>query len=74
MLILIYLSNSILFCRGILIKTLADASHDRHALSAPQIILNLVGFCATVATTVVVSIYAKRRLKELQKEEELLLQ
>nr|XP_027083900.1 transmembrane protein 64-like [Coffea arabica] len=59
---------------GILIKTLADASHDRHALSAPQIILNLVGFCATVATTVVVTIYAKRRLKELQKEEELLLQ
>lgn len=59
---------------GILIKTLADASHDRHALSAPQIILNLVGFCATVATTVVVTVYAKRRLKELQKEEELLLQ
>ncbi|KAL3498730.1 hypothetical protein ACH5RR_041462 [Cinchona calisaya] len=59
---------------GILIKTLADASHDHHILSAPQIILNVVGFCATVVTTVVVTVYAKRRLKELQKDEELLLQ
>uniref|UniRef100_A0A5B6YS27 VTT domain-containing protein n=1 Tax=Davidia involucrata TaxID=16924 RepID=A0A5B6YS27_DAVIN len=58
---------------GILIRTLADASHDRHSLSAPQIIFNVAGFCATVITTVIITVYAKRRLKELQKEEELLL-
>ncbi|XP_073052054.1 uncharacterized protein [Primulina eburnea] len=59
---------------GILIKTLADASHDHHTLSAPQIIFNVFGFCTTVAATVVVTIYAKRRLRELQNAEELLLQ
>uniref|UniRef100_A0A5B6YSX7 VTT domain-containing protein n=1 Tax=Davidia involucrata TaxID=16924 RepID=A0A5B6YSX7_DAVIN len=58
---------------GILIRALADASHDRHSLSAPQIIFNVAGFCATVITTVIITVYAKRRLKELQKEEELLL-
>ncbi|KAK2989147.1 hypothetical protein RJ640_027221 [Escallonia rubra] len=59
---------------GILIRTLADASHDRHSLSAPQIIFNVIGFCLTVTTTIIVTVYAKRRLKEMQKEEELLLQ
>ncbi|XP_057510338.1 uncharacterized protein LOC130792793 [Actinidia eriantha] len=59
---------------GIFIRTLADASHDRHSLSAPQIIFNGIGFCATVATTIIVTIYAKRRLKKLQESEELLLQ
>ncbi|KAA8521944.1 hypothetical protein F0562_012742 [Nyssa sinensis] len=58
---------------GILIQTLADASHDRHTLSAPQIIFNVTGFTATMIVTVLVTMYAKRRLKELQKEEELLL-
>lgn len=72
--IFFHLRSCLFYCSGILIKTLADASHDRRILSAPQIILNVVGFCATVATTVVVTVYAKRRLKELQKEEELLLQ
>ncbi|KAK6137653.1 hypothetical protein DH2020_028579 [Rehmannia glutinosa] len=59
---------------GILIKTLANASHDRHSLSALQIVFNVIGFCITVATTVIVTLYAKRRLKELQMQEELLLQ
>ncbi|KAL0329658.1 UNVERIFIED_CONTAM: hypothetical protein Sradi_4952500 [Sesamum radiatum] len=59
---------------GILIKTLANASHDRHSLSASQIIFNVIGFCITVATTVIITLYAKRRLKELQMQEELLLQ
>ncbi|XP_052208778.1 uncharacterized protein LOC127812442 [Diospyros lotus] len=58
---------------GILIRALADASHDRVSLSAPQIIFNILGFCATVATTIIVTIYAKRRLKELQEADELLL-
>ncbi|KAK0588127.1 hypothetical protein LWI29_034767 [Acer saccharum] len=59
---------------GILIRTLADASHDRRTLSASQIVLNAVGFCATVATTIVITMYAKKQLKVLQTEEDLLLQ
>ncbi|XP_047327297.1 TVP38/TMEM64 family membrane protein slr0305-like [Impatiens glandulifera] len=59
---------------GTLIRTLADASHDRHSLSAPQIIFNAVGFGATIVTTIVVTVYAKKRLKKLQDEEETLLQ
>ncbi|KAF3448435.1 hypothetical protein FNV43_RR09148 [Rhamnella rubrinervis] len=59
---------------GILIKTLADASHEHRGLSAPQIIFTVVGFCATVATTIFITMYAKRKLKELQMEDELLLQ
>ncbi|XP_058221795.1 uncharacterized protein LOC131331869 [Rhododendron vialii] len=58
---------------GLLIRALADASHERRSLSAPQIICNVLGFCLTVATTITVTIYAKRRLKQLHKEEEVLL-
>ncbi|KAF5734856.1 transmembrane protein 64-like [Tripterygium wilfordii] len=60
---------------GILIWTLADASHDQHSLSAIQIMLNIFGFLATVATTIIITAYAKRKLKELQHDDdELLLQ
>ncbi|KAM3343752.1 hypothetical protein BC332_00476 [Capsicum chinense] len=59
---------------GILIKTLANASQEQRFLSAPQIILNVLGFSFTFATTVMITIYAKRRLKQLQRDEELLLQ
>ncbi|KAJ7944828.1 TVP38/TMEM64 family membrane protein [Quillaja saponaria] len=59
---------------GILILTLADASHERRTLSAPQIIFNVLGFCGTVATAIFFTVYAKRQLKELQKEDEALLQ
>ncbi|XWS49018.1 hypothetical protein CRYUN_Cryun13aG0127600 [Craigia yunnanensis] len=59
---------------GILIQTLADASHERHTLSAPQILLNVGGFLVTVVTTIVFTVYAKRQLKILQKEEDLVLQ
>ncbi|CAJ1943462.1 unnamed protein product [Sphenostylis stenocarpa] len=59
---------------GILIRTLADASHEKHSLSAQQIILNVVGFCITVATTIFITAFARRRLDELQREEETLLQ
>ncbi|KAE8727729.1 hypothetical protein F3Y22_tig00005406pilonHSYRG00503 [Hibiscus syriacus] len=54
---------------GILIQTLADASQDRHTLSAPQILLNVGGFLLTVVTTIVFTVYAKRKLKVLQGEE-----
>ncbi|KAL8226897.1 hypothetical protein R6Q57_016729 [Mikania cordata] len=58
---------------GIMIRTLADASNDQQSLSAPQIICTVSGFLLTVATTVVVTVYAKRRLSDLQKDEEQLL-
>nr|XP_043613540.1 TVP38/TMEM64 family membrane protein slr0305 [Erigeron canadensis] len=58
---------------GIMIRTLADASNDHQSLSAPQIICTVFGFLLTIATTVVVTVYAKRRLSELQTDEEQLL-
>ncbi|KAF8380407.1 hypothetical protein HHK36_027893 [Tetracentron sinense] len=54
---------------GILLRTLADATQERHSLSTPQVIFNVVGFGATVGATVIITMYAKRRLKELQEEE-----
>ncbi|CAH1415603.1 unnamed protein product [Lactuca virosa] len=55
---------------GIMIRTLADASNDRRSLSAQQIMCTVVGFLLTVITTVGVTLYAKRRLSKLQKEEQ----
>jgi len=69
----ILLNLSTIYCRGILMKTLADASTERQSLSAQQIILNALGFCLTVVTTVIITVYAKRRLKELQEEDKMLL-
>ena len=62
----------VFLCRGILIRTLANASHKQHTLSAPQIVINVVGFSITVGTVIFFTVYAKRRLRELQKEDELL--
>ena len=53
-----------------MIRKLADASNDERLLSAAQIIFTVVGFVLTVATTVGLTGYAKRRLNKLQKEEE----
>ncbi|XP_011029115.1 PREDICTED: transmembrane protein 64-like [Populus euphratica] len=53
---------------GIVIRTLADASNDRHALSAPQIVFTVFGFCATVVATIIITVYAKRQLKVMQDE------
>lgn len=58
---------------GIIIKTLADASQDCRFMSAQQIVFNLIGFCATMSATALVTCYARRRLQQLQKEEEVLL-
>ncbi|XP_076918257.1 uncharacterized protein LOC143578631 [Bidens hawaiensis] len=55
---------------GIMIKTLADASNEKRMISAQQIVCTVVGFLLTVVTTVGVTVYAKRRLSKLQKEEE----
>lgn len=56
-----------------MIRTLADASADDQALSAMQIVCTVFGFLLTVLTTVVVTVYARRRLSDLQKDEEQLL-
>ncbi|XP_042052755.1 TVP38/TMEM64 family membrane protein YtxB-like [Salvia splendens] len=58
---------------GILIKTLANASQDGKPMPVSQMVINVAGFCITVSATVAVTWYAKRRLKELQMQEELLL-
>lgn len=57
-----------------LIRTVADATQDQQALTKPQIILNVIGFCATLAATVIIGVYAKRKLDRLQEEEEQLLE
>ncbi|XP_042025916.1 transmembrane protein 64-like isoform X1 [Salvia splendens] len=54
---------------GIIIQTIADAADDRQTMSGPQILFNIAGFSITAAATVLVTLYAKRRLKELQMEE-----
>ncbi|KAE8675687.1 Leucine-rich repeat protein kinase family protein isoform 1 [Hibiscus syriacus] len=56
---------------GTLIQTLADASQERSGLSAVQILLNVGGFLVTLVATIVFTVYAKRQLRKLQMEEEL---
>ncbi|KAA3456461.1 TVP38/TMEM64 family membrane protein isoform X1 [Gossypium australe] len=56
---------------GTLIQTLADASQERHGLSAVQILLNVGGFLITLVAIIVFTVYAKRQLRKLQREEEL---
>lgn len=69
----VHISLAFSHCRGILIMTLADASKERHSLSAPQIIFNVTGFCFTAAAAIFFTMYAKKWLKDLRKEEEGLL-
>ncbi|KAI3756482.1 hypothetical protein L1987_56303 [Smallanthus sonchifolius] len=59
---------------GIMIRTLADASKDQRSLGPLQIVLTVSGFILTIITTIIVTVYAKKRLSELQTvEEEMLL-
>ncbi|CAN6466506.1 unnamed protein product [Victoria cruziana] len=57
---------------GILIRSLADASHSRRFLSPQQILYNSLGICAAIAATVAVTFYSKRALQTLQSEEDVL--
>ncbi|KAK1324336.1 hypothetical protein QJS10_CPA01g02623 [Acorus calamus] len=59
---------------GILIRNLADATHGRGVLSVPQILYDVLGFCATLAATIAITAYAKRTLQKLQAEEHPLLE
>ncbi|CAA6673610.1 unnamed protein product [Spirodela intermedia] len=57
---------------GILLRNVADASHGKGFLSVEQIIWDVLGFCAAVAATIAITVYAKKTLQRLQAEEELL--
>lgn len=60
------------FCgSGILIRNLADVSGGYRFLSLQQIIYNLVGFCIASASTICITVYAKRALQIIQAEDEL---
>ncbi|KAH9605617.1 hypothetical protein KSS87_001029 [Heliosperma pusillum] len=55
---------------GILIRTVAEAMEDHTPVSKRQILLDAIGFCLTLAATIVIGFYSKRRLKQLQEDEE----
>ncbi|XP_078445673.1 uncharacterized protein LOC144714774 [Wolffia australiana] len=57
---------------GILIGNLAEASHGRGFLSVEQIIYDVLGFCTAAGATVAITCYAKKALRRLQAEDELL--
>lgn len=58
---------------GILIRNFADAStHGKGFISAAQIVFDVLGFGLAVGATIVITVYAKKALRRLQLEEELL--
>lgn len=59
---------------GVLIKALANASYSGGSMSILQMVVDVGGFCIVVAAAVLITMYAKRRLEELQMQENLLLQ
>ncbi|CAH2071346.1 unnamed protein product [Thlaspi arvense] len=66
--------NFVAIYTGILIRKLTDAStEEEKGMSILQIVLNILGFVATVLTTVLIMKYAKRQLEVMKKEEEALL-
>ncbi|CAG7862480.1 unnamed protein product [Brassica rapa] len=66
--------NFVAIYTGTLIRKLADAStEEEKGMSVLQIVLNILGFVATVLTTVLITKYAKRQLEAMRKEEEALL-
>ncbi|KAI7754205.1 hypothetical protein M8C21_019730 [Ambrosia artemisiifolia] len=58
---------------GIMIRTLADASKEQRSLAPLQIVFTVCGFVITIVSTIIVTIYAKKRLSELQADDEQLL-
>ncbi|KAG2330520.1 hypothetical protein Bca4012_019896 [Brassica carinata] len=66
--------NFVAIYTGTLIRKLVDAStEEQKGMSVLQIVLNILGFVATVLTTVLIMKYAKRQLDVMRKEEEALL-
>ncbi|XWS32301.1 hypothetical protein CRYUN_Cryun23aG0148100 [Craigia yunnanensis] len=56
---------------GIFIRSFAEATQDKKTLSTRQLVLNVVGFCASATATAFIGIHTKRRL-DRQHEEELI--
>lgn len=56
-----------------MIRTLADASKDQRSLAPLQIVFTVCGFILTIVSTVIVTVYARKRLSELQGDEEQVL-
>ncbi|CAM8901811.1 unnamed protein product [Rhodiola kirilowii] len=54
---------------GIVIWTLADATQDRRPVSKTQTILNVVGVVGMVLATILIGLFAKKRLDKLRREE-----
>ncbi|KAL5097930.1 hypothetical protein RYX36_002257 [Vicia faba] len=53
---------------GRLIKTLADAQYGKHRLTTVEIIYNIISFIISVITIVGFTVYAKRSLNKLKRE------
>lgn len=51
---------------GKLLWTLADATNKGGIQSMQQFIFDAIGLCATIAATIIITIYSKRSLRELQ--------
>ncbi|KAJ0482804.1 putative SNARE associated golgi family protein [Helianthus annuus] len=58
---------------GIMIRTLADASKEQRSLAPLQIVFTVCGFVITIVSTIIVTVYAKKRLSELQTKDEHLM-
>lgn len=54
---------------GRLIRTLADIKYGNHHLTPVEIIYNVISFIMAIVTIVVFTVYAKRKLKDLETEE-----
>ncbi|KAJ0623181.1 hypothetical protein HanIR_Chr01g0028941 [Helianthus annuus] len=53
-----------------MIRTLADASKEQRSLAPLQIMFTVCGFVITIVSTIIVRVYAKKRLSELQANDE----
>ncbi|XP_047951813.1 TVP38/TMEM64 family membrane protein slr0305 [Salvia hispanica] len=54
---------------GKLIRTLANVQYGNHHLTTVEIIYNVISFVIAIISTIVFTVYAKRKLKELETEE-----
>ncbi|XP_059651527.1 uncharacterized protein LOC132299091 [Cornus florida] len=55
---------------GILIQTMADATRGHKSISTLQKAFDITGFCASVTATIVIGIYANKKIKKLHDKEE----
>ncbi|XP_021904581.1 transmembrane protein 64 [Carica papaya] len=54
---------------GRLIRTLADVQYGNHHLTTLEIIYNIISLIIAIVTTIAFTVYARKALKELEKEE-----